>query len=641
MPQYNSTDKRTQTIGILGYTDTLPVLEVIGNTTFDGNVSLGDSDVLNLGDSQDFRLYHDGTDSYIDNNAGDIHIQALRTEESIIASPNAGVSLYYDNSVKFSTTTNGSDVTGTLRASTSLVTTTDGTGITITNNTIQGPATLTIDPAVVGANSGTVVIAGDLQIDGTTTTVNSTTMSVDDKNLELGTGAANDAAADGGGITIVSGDGNKTFQFEVTGDNLGSSENLNLADTKEYKINNTSVLSATTLGSGVLNSSLTSVGTIGTGVWQGTAINDDYIGTIDNADKVALTALDIDGGTATTELTATDLFIIDDGANGTNRSITAANAKIYFASDVTSINLANETTDTATFLTFSLDATGEQALKTNANLTFNSSTGALSASTYIGNLTNTLTLGVSGNGLTGNATYNNSAATTFTVASNATSANTASTIVFRDASGNFTAGTITGSVLVSNVATGTAPLTVTSNTLVTNLNADLLDGQEGSFYRNASNINAGTLAIANGGTNGSATPTLGGAAYGTGTAYAFTAAGTAGQVLTSNGSAAPTWGDVVPNIIAADESTDTTCFPLFATTDTGQISIKTDASGLRYNSSSETLDINNLRVVNTATIKGTTGSPAAIRVESTASTERFEITYNETTDSLDFSYFAT
>jgi hypothetical protein len=52
---------------------------------------------------------------------------------------------------------------------------------------------------------------------------------------------------------------------------------------------------------------------------------------------------------------------------------------------------------------------------------------------------------------------------------------------------------------------------------------------------------AGTLAIANGGTNGSATPTAGGVSYGTGTAYAFTSAGLAGQVLTSNGASAPSF----------------------------------------------------------------------------------------------------
>lgn len=48
----------------------------------------------------------------------------------------------------------------------------------------------------------------------------------------------------------------------------------------------------------------------------------------------------------------------------------------------------------------------------------------------------------------------------------------------------------------SDVATGTAPIIVASTTLVTNLNADLLDGQEGSYYLDADNFNAGTLADA-------------------------------------------------------------------------------------------------------------------------------------------------
>jgi hypothetical protein len=74
----------------------------------------------------------------------------------------------------------------------------------------------------------------------------------------------------------------------------------------------------------------------------------------------------------------------------------------------------------------------------------------------------------------------------------------------------------------------------------------------------ATNLSAGSLAltssplpIASGGTNGTATPTLGGVAYGTGTAYAVTAAGLAGKVLTSNGAAAPTWETVAPPVVAS------------------------------------------------------------------------------------------
>jgi len=55
---------------------------------------------------------------------------------------------------------------------------------------------------------------------------------------------------------------------------------------------------------------------------------------------------------------------------------------------------------------------------------------------------------------------------------------------------------------------------------------------------------AGKLVIANGGTNSVSIPTAGAVPYGTGTAYAFTAAGTAGQVLTSAGAGTPTWTTV-------------------------------------------------------------------------------------------------
>jgi hypothetical protein len=56
----------------------------------------------------------------------------------------------------------------------------------------------------------------------------------------------------------------------------------------------------------------------------------------------------------------------------------------------------------------------------------------------------------------------------------------------------------------------------------------------------------GTLPIANGGTNATATPTAGAISYGTGSAFAFSSAGTSGQFLISGGVGAPTWTDTVP-----------------------------------------------------------------------------------------------
>jgi hypothetical protein len=77
----------------------------------------------------------------------------------------------------------------------------------------------------------------------------------------------------------------------------------------------------------------------------------------------------------------------------------------------------------------------------------------------------TLTLAVSGTGLSGSQTFtaNQASNATFTVVSNATNANTVSTIVARDASGNFSAGTITAT-LSGNASTATSATTATTAT---------------------------------------------------------------------------------------------------------------------------------------------------------------------------------
>ena len=91
---------------------------------------------------------------------------------------------------------------------------------------LRGPSTFTIDPAAHGDNTGTLVIAGNLQVDGTTTTVNSTTMEVDDLNITVASGAVNAAAANGAGITV---DGaNATMTYNSTGDNWEFNKPINL-----------------------------------------------------------------------------------------------------------------------------------------------------------------------------------------------------------------------------------------------------------------------------------------------------------------------------------------------------------------------------------------------------------------------------
>ena len=68
---------------------------------------------------------------------------------------------------------------------------------------LRGPAAFTIDPATHGDNTGEVIIAGNLTVNGTTTTINSTTLSVDDKIVRLGdVSTPTNDTADGGGIVL-------------------------------------------------------------------------------------------------------------------------------------------------------------------------------------------------------------------------------------------------------------------------------------------------------------------------------------------------------------------------------------------------------------------------------------------------------
>ena len=110
--------------------------------------------------------------------------------------------------------------------------------------------------------SGNVAISGDLTVSGTTTTVESTTVTIDDKNLELGSVATpTDTTADGGGITLK-GATDHTIIWTNSTDSWDFSEHVNIASGKEFRVAGTKVLDATSLGSAVVSSSLTSVGTL-------------------------------------------------------------------------------------------------------------------------------------------------------------------------------------------------------------------------------------------------------------------------------------------------------------------------------------------------------------------------------------------
>ena len=102
--------------------------------------------------------------------------------------------------------------------------------IVITGNTIStnsGNNTMVLDPSPVG-NAGDLIIRGNLQVEGTTTTINSTVVSMNDLNLVLADSAANAAAADGAGITING--ANATITYDAGTDRWDFNKAIDLVD---------------------------------------------------------------------------------------------------------------------------------------------------------------------------------------------------------------------------------------------------------------------------------------------------------------------------------------------------------------------------------------------------------------------------
>jgi hypothetical protein len=214
---------------------------------------------------------------------------------------------------------------------TAAVTSVTGTSNEVTvSGTGTGPWTgaVTIglpDDVTIG---NTLTVTGDLIVNGNTTTLNTATLVVEDKNIVLANVATpTDTTADGAGITIL-GATNKTFNWVDATDAWTSSEDLNLVAGKVYEIAGTSVLSNTTLGSGVIYSSLTTLGTIVTGVWNGTAI--------------ASTS----GGTGLTSYTTGDLLYSSSGNTLSNLGIGTTG---QFLKVVAGVPAWSDTVDGGTF----------------------------------------------------------------------------------------------------------------------------------------------------------------------------------------------------------------------------------------------------------------------------------------------------
>ncbi len=75
--------------------------------TYDGNLSFPDNQKATFGTGDDLKIYHDGSNSYLDNRTGNLVLMANTTDIGARIIPNGSTELYYDNSKKLDTTADG------------------------------------------------------------------------------------------------------------------------------------------------------------------------------------------------------------------------------------------------------------------------------------------------------------------------------------------------------------------------------------------------------------------------------------------------------------------------------------------------------------------------------------------------------
>jgi len=373
---------------------------VTGSIAMDG-LSLGDNEKVQLGTGTDLELYHDGTDSIIENNTGELFIQGnnitLRsdtsTETFIAMDKDGAVELYHDNSKKLDTDSAGINVTGQIDISTDLnvgddvsltsdaavinlgansevnITHVHDTGVTLnvensTTNSVTDLLKLQVQssgtPAVgigTGIEFSTETAAGTLETGGTiesvTTGLTPTSEEFDMvfKTMSSGATAAERLKLNGSGATIgnINVNGNAIISTNTDG-NLALTPNgtgdVQLdADTVRVGDNNANV-TITTNGTGDLTlntnaGSSSGVITIADGADGNIAITPNGAGEVD------ITKVDIDGG-------AVDGTIIgaNSAAAGTFTNLTAS-TNLTLASGATVTAILDEddmSSDSATSL---------------------------------------------------------------------------------------------------------------------------------------------------------------------------------------------------------------------------------------------------------------------------------------------------
>ena len=161
------------------------VSTVAGNVILNADLDMRDSDIIRIGNDDDLQIYHDGSDSYVEDTGtgalimkgSTIRFRSTNNEKIINAHQNGSVDLFYDNSKKFETTGVGASVLGTLEVS-SFAEIGSGLNVSgiVTATTFFGAlnGTALLAEGLTGTPDITVddITAAQINVSGLTTTTN-------------------------------------------------------------------------------------------------------------------------------------------------------------------------------------------------------------------------------------------------------------------------------------------------------------------------------------------------------------------------------------------------------------------------------------------------------------------------------------
>jgi hypothetical protein len=250
-----------------------------------------------------------------------------------------------------------------------------GTGVTLSSGEIS------IGQAVATSSNvtfGNLTLSGDLTVNGTTTTIATTNTVAADTLFELGNGTSGTPANDSG-IIIERGSADNAF--------IGFDESAD-----KFTVGTTTATGASTGDLTITTGTL--VANIEGNVTGDVTGNADTATALETARTIGGVSFD---GTANINLP---------GVNTAGNQDTSGNATTATTASVaTSVTAtANNATNETTFIAFLDGATGTQGIETDTGLTYNPSTNALTATTFVGAL--------SGNATTSSSTSGNAATAT-------------------------------------------------------------------------------------------------------------------------------------------------------------------------------------------------------------------------------------